>query len=224
MKNEIFKSFCELESYLKKNGIKFTPEGYPVFKEEFLLRENPDEILPFEHRNSCKDKKKTVICFFADDRQLYRRLPNLEKDAEIYSQYMGICGFDLSPRVGWDVECQRFNICLSQMATIYLALQGIKIIPNFRIGDFYETVSALRSYPENSPFAVGTLGCSHRKKIDADIWYLRAKTLFVRPSNLLFYGTLKQEYRNILKEMNLPFRVYEDFRTKCFREYMEKTA
>lgn len=224
MQNEIFKMFCALESYLKKRGIKFTAEGYPIFREEFLLRETPDEIIPFEHRNSCKDQKRTVLCFFSGDKLLYRRLANLEKDLEIYSQYMGVCGFDLSPRVGWDIEHQRFNICLSQMVTVYLALNGIKIIPNFRIGDFNETFSAFLSYPENCPFAVGTLGCSYRKKIDIDIRYLKAKTLFARPSNLLFYGTLKQEYRNILEEMRLPYKVYEDFRTKCFREYMEKSA
>lgn len=103
MRNYIdhFKIFAGLHGFLENNGIKFTKEGYPVFRPEFILQETPQEILPFSHRNACKEKTKTAVCFFENDKFLYRRIVRLNQDLLVYKEYLGICGFDLSPRIGW---------------------------------------------------------------------------------------------------------------------------
>lgn len=213
---DIFKIFADLHLFLKENGITFTNNGYPVFCEEFILREVPCEILPFSHRNACKDKSKTVICFFENDKFLYRRFFKLKDDLPVYKEYLGVCGFDLSPRIGWSVESQKFNICLSQMATIYLALHGIKIIPNFRIGLLEETISSLASYPVECPFAIGTIGCSQGKVMELEKFYFQTKVLYVLSKELFFYGQLKSEYKEILLENGISYKVFQDFRTHCF--------
>lgn len=215
MKNyiDLFKIFSELHAFLKDSGIQFTKEGYPIFREEFILREKPREILPFSHRNACKKKSKTTVCFFENDKFLYRRLARLNQDLPVYKEFLGICGFDLSPRIGWSVESQKFNIALSQMAAIYLALHGVKIIPNFRIGLLEETISSLAVYPQGSPFALGVLGCYKRKITQKDKIYLQTKILYALPSNIYIYGKLEDDLIDLLKDSGVSIKFFEDFRT-----------
>ena len=217
MKRNLFNIFYELHSYLEAHKIEFTCDGYPIFSEKFILREVPTEILPFEHRNAAKDKSKTVICFFANDNLLYRRLMQLKKDLPIYKEFLGVCGFDLSARIGWSIESQKFNICLSQMATIFLALNGVKIIPNFRIGEL-ETLSSLSAYPKNIPFVVGTIGCSQNEVSEFEKYMFLSELFFTMPSVLFVYGKLKQAFKSIANDLSVSVKEITDFRTLCFSE------
>lgn len=200
--------------YLKEHGIKFNCHGFPVFPQEYLLTEIPDEILPFHHRNAAKDKSRTVICFYEEDDELYKILMNLDSVAEECSAYMGICGFDLSPCIFWDIRQQKFNLLLSQLVTLYIATKGIKVIPNFRIGNL-ETLPALLSYPKKSMFCVGSLGCS-RKVSDFNMVQFRTKVFCSRPARLLYYGKILRPYLIFLQEEEVPYKVYMDFRTKSY--------
>ena len=175
----------------------------------------PDELIPFEHRNACNDPKKTILTHFANDELLYRRLRNLEKDIEICKNFMGVVGFDLSPRLGWSIEQQKFNLLLNQLVNAYRAVNGVKILPNFRIGDL-STISALNSYPSNCLFAVGTLGCSKGYQTINSV-YLKTKLLYKRPKGLLIYGKLLPEYQDILEEQDIEYQVYDDFKSGCYR-------
>lgn len=210
----LFKIADELYFYLTNVGIKFTENGYPIIPDEMILRNYPDEIIPFEHRNACINKHVTVLSHFSNDELLYRRLRNLEKDINICKEYMGVVGFDLSPRLGWNLEQQKFNLLINQLVNAYRAVNGIKILPNFRIGEL-STISVLDSYPSNCLFAAGTLGCSRGyKSINSII--LRTKLLYKRPNGLLVYGKLHLEYQNVLDELDIPYRVYQDFKTNCY--------
>lgn len=210
----LFKIADSLHSYLEENGIGFTENGYPIIPEEMILKDFPDEMIPFEHHNSCTNKQATVLSHFANDELLYRRLRNLEKDISICKEYMGVVGFDLSPRLGWNLEQQKFNLLINQLVNAYRAINGIKILPNFRIGEL-STISALDSYPSNCLFAVGTLGCS-RGYTSINSTILRTKLLYKRPTGLLVYGKLHSVYQNILDEFGIPYKVYQDFKTNCY--------
>lgn len=199
---------------LKKNGITFNAYGYPVFPKEFLLNETPDEILPFHHRNAAKDKSKTVISFYEEDEELYHRLKKLDFVANECSKYMGIAGFDLSPCIYWNIQQQKFNLLLSQLITLYIATKGSKIIPNFRIGTL-ETLPVLLSYPANSKFCVGSLGCS-RKISDFNLYQFKSKILCSRPQELLYYGKVLPQYKDFLNTIGIPYKAYMDFRTRSY--------
>lgn len=179
-----------------------------------ILKYYPDEIVPFEHRHACINKDTTVLSHFSNDELLYRRLRNLEKDISICKEYMGVIGFDLSPRLGWNLEQQKFNLLINQLVNAYRAINGIKILPNFRIGEL-STISALDSYPSNCLFAVGTLGCS-KGYISINSAILRTKLLYKRPSGLLIYGKFHSEYQNILDEYGIPYKLYQDFKSTCY--------
>lgn len=210
----LFKIAENLQKSLSNAGIKFTGDGYPILPKEMILQEYPDEMVPFEHRNACKNPQKTVLTHFANDESLYRRLRHLDEDIKIFKPYMGATGFDLSPRLDWNTEQQKFNLLMNQMVNAYRAIHGVKILPNFRIGDM-TTISALDSFPQNGIYAVGTLGCSKGYAF-INSTYLRAKLLYKRPDGLLIYGKLMPQYRAILDEFGIPYRVYEDFRSACF--------
>lgn len=214
MSMNLFSIANELYSHLINTGICFTKEGYPIIPNEMILKDYPNEIIPFEHRNACVDKQTTVLSHFSNDELLYRRLRNLEKDISVCREYMGVVGFDLSPRLGWNLEQQKFNLLINQLVNAYRAVNGIKILPNFRIGEL-STIPALDSYPSNCLFAVGTLGCSKGyKSINSTI--LRTKLLYKRPNGLLIYGKLHPEYQNILDEFGILYRSYQDFKAACY--------
>ncbi|MGM9665612.1 MAG: DUF4417 domain-containing protein [Eubacteriales bacterium] len=214
----LFKIAENLHQSLAHAGIRFTRDGYPVIPKEMILQEYPDEMVPFEHRNACKNPHKTVLTHFSNDELLYRRLRHIDEDIEICKTYMGVVGFDLSPRLGWNIEQQRFNLLINQMVNAYRAINGVRILPNFRIGDI-TTISALDSFPANSLYAVGALGCS-KGYAAINTAYLNAKLLYKRPDGLLVYGKLMPQYKAILDEFGITYRVYEDFKSMCYRRRM----
>ncbi len=214
MKINLIEYTTNLYNKLRSYGIEFNQYGYPIIPKEVLVAETPEEILPYHHRNAAKDKSKTLIAFYENDEELYRHLGNLDFVADECSHYMGIIGFDLSPCIHWDIKQQKFNILLSQLVTLYIAIKGSKIVPNFRIGKL-ETISALYSYSAASMFCVGSLGCS-RKVSAFNLIQFKTKVLFARPKTLLYYGKVLSPYKNLLNEFGIPYKTYMDFRTRSY--------
>ena len=214
MKIDLITYADNLYNYLKNQGIGFNQYGYPIVPKELLLDKTPDDILPYNHRNAAKDKSKALICFYEEDEELYRHLNNLDYVAAECSKFMGVVGFDLSPCIFWDIKQQRFNLLLSQLVTLCIAIKGSKIVPNFRIGKL-ETVSVLCSYPADSMFCLGSLGCS--KKVSAfNLMQFKTKVLYTRPKNLLYYGKILPPYKEFLNDLGIPYKAYMDFRTKSY--------
>ena len=94
------------------------------------------------------------------------------------------------------------------MATIRLGLYGCRIAPNFRIGSI-TTIIALKSYPENIPFVSGVLGCFNGD-IKFNMAYMKAKIMFAKPQSLIIYGQLRKEYRMVLDELGIKYRIVEE--------------
>ena len=122
----LFKIAENLQQALVDAGVRFNLDGYPIIPDEMILQDYPDEMVPFEHRNTCKDPQKTVLTHFSNDELLYRRLRRIDEDIEICKSYMGVAGFDLSPRLGWNVEQQKFNLLINQMVNTYRLYTGQK--------------------------------------------------------------------------------------------------
>lgn len=164
----------------KKEGVSFSENGFPIFTKEMLLQDPPQDIVTYKQMNSVSNKSKVAVCFFQEDERLYSRITSLEHDIPKFRKFIGVCGLDLSPNIYWPAEQQIFNILLNQLYTATLAVNGIKIIPNWRIGNL-NTLRALNSYPKNSQFAVGTLGSVRNDKI-LGTFYTRAKAMASNPS------------------------------------------
>lgn len=219
MNINLFSIAAYLYEKLQKGGICFNQKGYPIIPPEMLITKVPEEIIPFEHRNDCINPKTTVLCHFGNDELLYRRLKKLDEDIDECRNYMGVTGFDLSPRRGYDVHYQEFNQVLNQMVNAYRALHGIHILPNFRTGDI-STIDSLSSNPPNSIYVAGTLGCARGYVLQNKI-LLKTKILYARPRELLIYGTLQNEYSAIMDEYGQPYRVYDDYQRNSRRKAKE---
>ena len=142
-------------------------------------------------------------------------MKHIEKDLPVYREFLGFCGFDLSPRGGMSIETQRHNIRINAMANTLLALlSGKKMLANFRIGSI-ETLDTLSLYPKGIPYAVGALGCA-RGNTEYNRAYLKTKIAYARPSELLIFGRLRVTYREVLEEEQIPYRVFPDFRQRSF--------
>ncbi|SFA88491.1 protein of unknown function [Acetitomaculum ruminis DSM 5522] len=198
-----------LYSYLLNQGVKFSDEGYPIITEDMIIREMPDEVCPLGKTSAVKNKKRSMLVSFNNDEEIYKKLLSLDKDIDKYLEFKAFGGFDLSPRINWDLNLQKFNIALNMMADVYLALHGVKLIPNFRTGCL-DTVDMLALYPTNSWFTVGVLGCSNGH-IKINEMYLRTKLIITNPEMLIFYGKLKKEYSDILDEYGVQYKVFTDY-------------
>lgn len=216
----LFVLAMRLQEYLQKRGIAFNEEGYPIFTEDMLLKESPKGICPIGKTYYVKDKRKYLLVAFCNDEYLYKRLYALEKELDNYKQFMGFGGFDLSPRINWDINLQRFNILLNKLADAFLAVNGVKIMPNFRTG-CPETMSVLSIYPKNSWYTVGALGCG-KGRVKINEFYLRTKLIIANPDKLIYYGKLKAEYSAILMEYNVPYETFDDYQRLSRRKELVK--
>ena len=96
------------------------------------------------------------------------------------------------------------------MIDAYRAVNGIKILPNFRTGGI-DTIKSLSSYPVGANYLVGSLGCSKRLQKQSDI-LLRAKLLYTRPGKLFIYGSLQRIYKDTLDDVGQEYKQHNDFR------------
>ncbi len=203
-----------LEKSLREQGVSFLDIGLPKFPEEIVFRGEPGDLLTFSRRYEARDKKRTILCHFEKDEKVYKRLFSLDKEIEIYKEYQGMAGFDLSPRIDWDLDLQWFNILLNRLADVYVGLKGVKILPNFRSGSL-ETFEAFDVYPDKVPYAVGSLGCLRGDQNVNDV-LLRCKTIRVRPPVLYYYGKISKSSERILQDFGIPYRVFKDYRRRFF--------
>lgn len=212
MKINLIEIADELFIELKRCGVSFTEDGFPLFTRDMLLDDIPEDIIPYKKIKSTTGKADKVICFFQEDELLYPRLISLEHDIPLFREYLGVCGLDLSPNIFRPIEQQFFNILLNQLYTAYLAVNGIKIIPNWSIGDL-RTLKVFNSYPRGIQFVVGTLGAVRNNKTLA-LHYAKAKVIVSSPSRLLIYGKLSSGYAQELNELGIPYIQYDDVMSK----------
>lgn len=218
-KIDLFAIYAELHQELRKHNIRFSKSGFPHFRKSCFAVQKPSEILPFRNRLQTKDKSSTALCTFCDDEFIYPRLKKLKENLPEYKEYYAMVVFDLSPRAEWKTEQQRFNICLNQMAAIYLALNGVKLIGNFRIGD-NSTYDALHSYPEGISFCVGTLGCT-KQSSPSDAFLFEQKLFIKTPKECWLYGSEDKQIIKILNDYGVKHKVFKDFRTRSYAKSQE---
>lgn len=74
-------------------------------------------------------------------------MKKLDERIDIWRNWMGICGFDFSARNGDEKVTQDFYLYLNKLLDAYVALNGVKVLPNFRIAGELSSLNVLRIYP-----------------------------------------------------------------------------
>ncbi len=179
-------------SYLKSHGIEFSHE-IPQLPHEYLFTDRPSAVSTFAYRNDIPEKARAnaLLTYFMLEDKLWPRLAKIDDDIEILREYGGVAGFDLSPCIGMLRPRQLLSILVNAIHACYLGIHGIKILPNYRAGDF-GTLCAADFFPDDCSFIVGNLGCTNTEFKAYGDYQLDIILRRKRPEVLFVYGSMSQ--------------------------------
>ncbi|OZG57315.1 hypothetical protein BTIS_1409 [Bifidobacterium tissieri] len=208
---DILKLIEQYQHYLEQQGVNFDSQGFPHLRREWYLKEWPDVIVTYKERKSTlvKNPSNTVLCFYCADGLIYPRLEHALDEIDNYRPFMGIIGSDVTVTEDMDIEWQRTTILLNQLFNAILAVNGIRIAQNLRIG-LPSTLACLLNIPANVMCASSTLGCSPTQQ--GDISY-SVKLHTLRPSAVMLYGKEDLIMEQQLDSAGIPYRRYDDVHT-----------
>ena len=191
--NDLIKWLDEKITFLKQNEIMFV-DGMPAIPKEALYTGIPDMIETYAHRHSVphKIRSKTLLSYFDNDDNLINRLFKIDDEIKELKLYGGICGFDLSPCITMLRPRQKISLMVCAVFNCYLALQGIKVLPNCRVGDL-TSMSLIDTIPPYTNIISGELGCHKSPLKMYGIYQLRLITKKVCPEILFIYGNLSKK-------------------------------
>lgn len=198
--------------YLGEEGVRFSPQGFPILQPRMYLDEWPALMVPYRDRKArfVHDPSHTVLCLFTSDARIYPRLEKVLDDVPEYRRYMGAVGSDLTVTSDMDLEWQRAIMLLNQLHMAVLAVNGVKIVQNLRCGS-PDTIACLGCVPPGVMCASSTLGCANTES-ELDLFF--AEKLFAtRPGKLLLYGKHDPVMEHQADVTGVPCRVYPDVHT-----------
>lgn len=200
---------------LKANNIEFK-NGIPQLPDSFTYPDRPESISTFRFRNDISDdmKKKSLLSFYMPEDNLWTRLTKIDEDIHIMKQYAGITGFDLSPSITMLRPRQLLSILINAIYSCYCGMHGVKVLPNYRPGDF-GTLCRADYFPDNSPFIIGNLGCRKNGYKDYGEYQLDIILRKKRPNVLYVYGGLsKSEAKHLIEKYRFDIIKFSDRRNR----------
>ena len=214
-------------SYLKDIGVAFD-NGIPQLPSNYLFTDHPSAVSTFAYRNDIpkEAKSKALLTFFMYEDKLWPRLSKIDEDIIILQEYGGVTGFDLSPSVLILRPRQRLSILVNAIHSCYLGSKGIKILPNYRAGDF-GTLCAADYFPDDCSFIVSNLGCVSNGFKEYGEYQLDIVLRKKSPQILYIYGFIsKHEALRLIKRNGFEIISYPDRRnrvrnnSKSYRYYL----
>ncbi len=202
-------------SSLKEKGIEFIND-IPQLPSDYLYTNVPSAVSTFAYRNdiSADERKDALLTYYMYENRLWPRLYKIDDDIKILKEYGGTTGFDLSPSIGMLRPRQRFSILINAIHSCYLGINGIRILPNYRAGDF-GTICAADYFPDNCSFIVGNLGCSNNGYKSYGEYQLDIVLIKKHPSILYIYGSIsKGEATRLIIRNNLSIISFPDRRNR----------
>ena len=201
-------------AYLKENGVEFYENGFPKFKPDWIITTRPKVIAPFNKRQYYWQNKRDIsICYFEKDEHLYPRLDKVVSETIILKEYHSVCMMDISISPSMLDEVQRMNILLNLLFICIIAVNGIKIIPSFRTGNFETLQLLVKSVGYSKYWVMGAVGT---QQITRNAYYenlFRCKCMMVLPEELLIYGKPNKSTISCLNQYGIRFEpIYKDFR------------
>lgn len=201
-------------AYLIDGARRTETDEYPIIEEWMVATEPPKEIIQWDRRCDVVDLKTTAMCFYCSDPGFTPILGNPKAYVEKLKQYQMVVGVDASPYDNMPIVVQKSQIYLNLAITYYFGMQGIKIIPNVRLGD-NRTISSLEAYPKHTLIAIGTHGFTKR---------LDNRTVFIEqiqkvidalePSGICVYGPASDELFGIARLKGIPIYQYDSYTMK----------
>lgn len=156
-------------AYLIDGARRTETDEFPIIEEWMVATDLPKEIIQWDRRQDIVDPSTTAMCFYCNDVGFTPILNNPKRYVEKLKQYQMVIGIDPSPYDNMPLVVQKSQIYLNLAITYYFATQGIKIIPNVRIGDD-RTLSCLEAFPKHTLIAIGTTRFTNRLDKPSTNW------------------------------------------------------
>ena len=106
--------------------------------------------------------------------------------------FAGIGGFDLSPSINMLRPRQKMSILINAIYSCYCGTKGIRVLPNFRAGDF-GTIQSANYFPNNVNFIIGNLGCCNKNFKNYGAYILEIVLLEKKIDILYVYGSISEK-------------------------------
>lgn len=205
---------------------------FPILPPSYYVSDVPDSVrmLPICKRSATKEPSNTILCSFEKDTLVYRhvraivraircgRESSLESVLQSYQKFYAVAGFDLSVCINTNPKEQNLYALLNQLINAVLAVNGIKILANIRIGSL-ANLKSLVGYPRELCCCTGVIGCRQRAFTAEDILKLQARIYMLQPKLLLLYGSQDHNFSQALDELGQAYRFIQDYNEWCRYQY-----
>ena len=205
-------------AYLIEGARRTKPDGYPIIEGWMVEKDIPHNIVQWDKRHIANDPKHTGMSFYCIDPALTPILNHPDKYVEKLRQYQCVLGMDASPYDNMPLVVQKSQIFLNLGITYYYGKQGIKIVPNVRVG-INDTLSSLEAYPCNHLISIGTNGFTHSKSNRIIFKDQVAKIInTLDPSGILVYGPASDYIFEEAIKRRIPIYQYDSYMMNRNRE------
>ena len=194
------------------NGAKRTePDGYPIIEKWMVAEEPPKEVFQWDRRYDVKKPEISGMSFYCVDEKLIPILNNPDRYIDKLSKYQCVLGMDASPYDNMPLVVQKSQIYDNLAITYFYGKNGLKIIPNVRIG-IADTLSSLEAYPKNTLISIGTNGFTHNL-VNRKIFREQVKIIIdtLSPAGILVYGPVSEYIFEEAVRSEIPIYQYDSY-------------
>ena len=202
------------QAELSKDARRTRPDGYPIIEEWMVAKNPPKELFQWDRRCDVKVPEKSGMSFYCNDPGFIPILNNPQGYIDKLRAYECVVGIDPSPYDNMPLVVQKSQIYNNLAITNYYGKQGLKIIPNVRLGN-NDTISALSAYPKGTLIAIGTHGFTkilNNREIFRNQVSIVVEVL--RPSGIIVYGPVSEYIFQKAIEKGTPIYQYDSYTMK----------
>lgn len=202
------------QAELIKGANRTKPDGYPIIEEWMVAKTPPKELFQWDRRQDVVAPEESGMSFYCNDAGFIPVLNNPQGYTDKLRKYACIVGIDPSPYDNMPLVVQKSQIFNNLAITYYYGLQGLKVIPNVRLGN-NETMGALAAYPKETLIAIGTHGFTRR--LDNREMFRNQVTVVVkvlRPSGIIVYGPASEYIFEEANKEEIPIYQYDSYTMK----------
>ena len=201
-------------AYLIAGAGRTKTDEYPIIEEWMVATEPPKEMIQWDRRCDVIDSSITSMNFYCCDPGFQPILGNPRRYVDKLKPYQCIVGLDASPFDNMPIVVQKSQIFLNLATTYYFGSQGLKIIPNVRLGDS-RTLTSLEAYPKHTLIAIGTHGFTN--KLDNRLVFKEQVRIVVdtlNPSGICVYGPVSDEIFGYARDKGISIYQYDSYTMK----------
>ncbi len=199
---------------LIKGAALTKPDGYPIIEKWMVAESPPKELYQWDRRWDVEKPEEAGMSFYCNDSGFIPVLNNPQGYTEKLRKYQCVIGIDPSPYDNMPLVVQKSQIYNNLAITYYYGKQGLKVIPNVRLGN-NQTIGALAAYPKGTLIAIGTNGFTW-KKANRNIFQEQVSITVdvVRPSGIVVYGPASEYVFKAAIDNSIPIYQYDSYTMK----------